>query len=335
MDHPVRSDVRIALCETHPALRSGFQTALYRRGLRNIEVCKDSSSLISLLQTEIIDLVICANDLPGLDFCDLIQQIRHGNVGRNPFTLVLATVADATLDDIRRIMNAGVDRVAVKPMSMGDMTACVNALANSRKPFVATESYVGPSRRGAVRADQRSDEAMEAPNTLQFKLTGQVPENRLDGVIGQGRNSLSSLRDRTACLAVSRSAHRVTGHYRRHGGGAIGRELTRLRTLSEALENRYRANADYHLCEVAASVSQLADLLMNFPSGQERQMPVAVALLDKLGEVVRLAALGERQAAATIHSIVQSVQGFVSGLGVGSAMYEAGSEKEWIGSRLN
>lgn len=335
MEHPVRSDVRVALCETHPALRSGFQTALYRRGLRNIEVCKDSGALISLLQTEIIDLVICATDLPGLDFCDLIQQIRHGNVGRNPFTLVLATVADATLDDIRRIMNAGVDRVAAKPMSMGDMTACVNALANSRKPFVATESYVGPSRRGTVRADQRSDEAMDAPNTLQFKLTGLVPDNRLDNVIGQGRSTLISLRDRTACLAVARSAQRVTGQYRRHGLGAIARELTRLRTLSDALENRYRSNADYNLCEVAGSMSQLADLLTGFPSGQERQLPVAVALLDKLGEVVRLAALGERQAAGTVRSIVKSVQGFVEGLSGDAAMFDAGSSKGFGGVRLN
>ena len=335
MEHPVRSDVRVALCETHPALRSGFQTALYRRGLRNIEVCKDSGSLITLLQNEIIDLVICATDLPGLDFYDLIQQIRHGNVGRNPFTLVLATVADATLDDIRRIMNAGVDRVAVKPMSMGDMTACVNALATSRKPFVATDSYVGPSRRGAMRADQRSDEAMDAPNTLQFKLTGLVPDNRLDNVIGLGRTTLISLRDRTACLAVARSTQRVTGQFRRHGPGTIARELARLRTLSEGLENRYRANADYHLSEVAASISQLADLLLRFPSGQERQLPVAVALLDKLGEVVRLAALGERQAAATVRSIVKSVQGFVEGLGGGETMFDTGGSDSVAGMRLN
>jgi DNA-binding NarL/FixJ family response regulator len=334
MEHPVRSDVRVALCETHPALRSGFQTALYRRGLRNIEVCKDSGALITLLQNEIIDLVICATDLPGLDFCDLIQQIRHGNVGRNPFTLVLATVADATLDDIRRIMNAGVDRVAVKPMSMGDMTACVNALAVSRKPFVATESYVGPSRRGTARADQRSDEAMDAPNTLQFKMTGSVPEQRLDLVIGQGRNDLISLRDRTTCLAVARSSRRVIGQFNRHGAGAIARELTRLHALSATLESHYRASSDYYLSEVATNISQLADLLLAFPAGQEGQMQVAVALLDRLGEVVRLAALGERQAVTTMRSIIKSVQGFIGGLGAGaSAMFEA--DAQWSNVSIN
>lgn len=334
MDHPVRSDVRVALCETHPALRSGFQTALYRRGFRDIEVCKDSGTLIALLQNDIIDLVICATDLPGLDFYDLIQQIRHGNVGRNPFTLVLATVADATLDEIRRVINAGVDRVAVKPMSMADMTACINALALSRKPFVATESYVGPSRRGAARADQRSDEAMEAPNTLQYKISGQGPSQRLDQVIGQGRNDLLSLRDRTTCLAVARSSRRVIGQFRRNGAGAIARELTRLHALSATLEDHYRVSADYYLKEVAASISQLADLLLAFPAGQEGQMPVAVALLDRLGEVVRLAAMGERHAVATMRSIISSVQGFIEGLGDRSAsLFNA--DAGWSGARLS
>jgi hypothetical protein len=162
---------------------------------------------------------------------------------------------------------------------------------------------------------------MEAPNTLQFKMNGLVPEQRLDLVIGQGRTDLISLRERTTCLAVARSARRVTSQFHRQGAGAIAREVTRLQALSEALENRYRASADYYLSEVAGNISQLADLLVHFPIGQESQMPVAVALLDKLGEVVRLAAMGERQAVMTMRSIIKSVQGFIASLNTGSALF--------------
>jgi DNA-binding response OmpR family regulator len=313
MEHPVRSDVRIALCETHPALRSGFQTALYRRGLRNIEVCKDSGALIGLLQTEIIDLVICATDLPGLDFYDLIQQIRHGTIGRNPFTLVLATVAEATLDDIRHIMNAGVDRVAVKPLSMADMTACVNALANARKPFVATDSYVGPSRRGTARVEA-GGEGMEAPNTLQAKLAGLPGEARLDAMIGRGRAAVGTLRLQTSCRAIARSAHRAAVHYQHRLPGQVGKELARLRTMSEGLELRYRDTPQSYLAEIAASLDLLAGLLMDFPPGQQRQLTVAVDLLEKLGEAVRLAGLGDSHGADAARSIAASVQGFAKSL---------------------
>jgi len=314
MEHAVRSDVRIALCETHPALRSGFQTALYRRGLRTIEVCKDSGALIALLQAEIIDLVICATDLPGLDFYDLIQQIRHGTIGRNPFTLVLATVGQATLDEIRRIMNAGVDRVAVKPLSMADMTACVNALATVRKPFVATDSYVGPSRRGAARAEQ-GGEGMDAPNTLRAKLAGLPGEARLDALIGRGRAAVGTLRLQTSCQAIARSAHRVAVHFRHRLPGQVGKELARLRSMSEGLDARYRDSGQTYLAEIAASLALLSGVLADFPPGQPRLLGIAIELLEKLGEAIRLAGLGDPHMASSARSIAASVQGFAYQMG--------------------
>jgi DNA-binding response OmpR family regulator len=313
MEHAVRSDVRIALCETHPALRSGFQAALYRRGLRTIEVCKDSGALVALLQTEIIDLVICSTDLPGLDFYDLIQQIRHGNIGRNPFTLVLATVAEATLDDVRRIMNAGVDRVAVKPLSIADMTSCVNALANARKPFVATESYIGPSRRGVARVEQGGD-GMDAPNTLQAKLAGLPGEARLDALIGRGRAAVGTLRLQTSCQAIARSAHRVAVHFKHRLPGQVGKELARLRSMSEGLEIRYRDSGQTYLAEIAASLVLLSGVLADFPPGQPRLLTIAIELLDKLGEAIRLAGLGDPHMAGSARSIAASVRGFAASL---------------------
>jgi DNA-binding NarL/FixJ family response regulator len=324
MDHPVRSDVRIALCETHPALRSGFQTALYRRGLRNIEVCKDSGALLALLQTEIIDLVICATDLPGLDFYDLIQQVRHGTIGRNPFTLVLATVGEATLDDIRHIMNAGVDRVAVKPMSMADMTACVNALAMGRKPFVATDSYVGPSRRGTARVEQGGD-AMDAPNTLQAKLAGPPGEARLEALIGRGRASVTTLRLQTSCRAIARSAHRVASHFQHRQPGPVGKELGRLRALCEGLEQRYRDTGQGYLAEIADSLVVLTGLLADFPPGQPRLLAIAIELLEKLGEAMRLAGLGDPPVAGTVRSIAASVRGFAKTLSGSRPNFDRGA----------
>jgi DNA-binding response OmpR family regulator len=326
--------VRIALCETHPALRSGFQTALYRRGLRNIEVCKDSGALISLLQTDIVDLVICATDLPGLDFYDLIQQIRHGAIGRNPFTLVLATVAEVTLDDIRHIMNAGVDRVAVKPMSMADMTACVNALATARKPFVATDSYVGPSRRATQRVEQ-GGEAMDAPNTLQAKLTGLPGETRLEMLIGRGRAALATLRLQTSCLAIARSAHRVAAHFQHRLQGPVGKELARLRAMSEGLEFRYRGTHQAYLAEMAVSLVLLADLLSDFPPGQPRLLSVAIELLQKLGEAVRLAGLGDPHVAATVRSIATSVQRFAGSLAASRPNLDPGPVVDGVPYLLN
>lgn len=312
MEHVAKGDVWVALCETHPALRAGLQTALYRLGIRNIEVCKDSTALIWLLQTKIVDLVICSTDLPGLDFFDLMQQVRHGTVGRNPFTLVVATVAEPTLDDVRQIMNAGVDRVALKPMSMADITACVNALAQSRKPFVATDSYVGPTRRGRSRPEQ-AEEAMPALNTLQARLAG-TSEYRLETMISHGKAAVDTLRLQTSCLAVSRSAHRVALHFQKRAEGPIGKELSRLRAMSEALGERHRDSGHSHLAEIASSLVLLADLLADFPVGQARLLMVAVELLKKMSEAVRLAGLGDPDVGDAVRAIAAAVRTFAANL---------------------
>ena len=327
MEHAVKGDAWVALCETHPALRGGLQTALYRLGLRNIEICKDSASLIWLLQSQIVDLVICSTDLPGVDFADLVQQIRHGTIGRNPFTLVVATIAEPTLEDVRAVMNAGVDRVALKPMSMADISACINALAQGRKPFVATDSYVGPTRRGPSRPGQVAD-VMPAPNTLQARFAGDPSEARLEALIGRGRSAVDTLRLQTSCLAAARSAQRVATHFQQRGQAPapvapVGKEMSRLRMMSAALGDRYRDSAHAYLTEIAASLVLLVDLLGDFPANEMRLMPVAVELMKKLSEALRLAGLGDPHASATVSSIATAVQGFAATLRVSRADFNA------------
>jgi DNA-binding NarL/FixJ family response regulator len=314
MEHPFRSDVRVALCETHPALRSGFQTALYRRGMREMEVCKDSAALLSLLDSQIVDLVVCATDLPGLDFCDLMQQVRHGTIGRNPFTLVLATVGEATIEDIRRVVNAGVDRVVKKPLSMGDMVTSVNALANGRKPFVATESYVGPSRRAMGRGEQGDDELMEVPNTLRAKLENEIPESELEGLIDAGMVKLIRLRAHTSCQAISRSVQRIAQHFLRNGQGRIAGELARLMSMCEAIDRRYRGTTNAHLSEIANSLALLVEVVANLPPQSTRSLAVTVELLQKLSDVIRLVDQNDPSVAKTVQSIAQTVRGFASGV---------------------
>ena len=312
MEPVVRSDIRVALCETHPAIRSGFQTALYRRGMREMEICKDSGALLALLKDQLIDLVICATDLPGLEFCDLMQQIRHGTIGRNPFTLVLATVADATLEDIRRIVNAGVDRVVRKPMSMGEMTACVNALANSRKPFVATESYVGPTRRAATRGGSSIGEVMDVPNTLSAKLNGDVPVEHLENLIEMGMSHMNTLRAHNSCLAISRSVQKVAQHYQRNGQGRIASELARLMSMSESVERRYAGTKNAHLSEVATSLGLLVEVLGGLPPEAARDLTKTVELMQKLGDVIRLVDQNDPSASITVRSIALTVRNFAN-----------------------
>lgn len=311
MPEIIRENLRVALCETNPALRSAVQSALFKQGMREMEVCKDSSALITLLNAEIVDLVICATDLPGLDFCDLMQQIRHGTIGRNPFTLVLATIDRATQEEIRRIINAGVDRVIKKPFSMADINGCVNSAAAARRKFVASESYIGPSRRAAPRSDQGEDETLAVPNSFTAKLAGTVDDEALEPVIRASKASLSQLRTHNSCVALARSAKRVAQSLRsQRDRAAIEPELGRLMAMSEMLDRRYRGTAHENLSEIAGGLSLLAELFHTIPANSQRAWMMTVDLLQKMGDAIRQLDQENPPARRTVHEMVNSLKLF-------------------------
>jgi DNA-binding response OmpR family regulator len=314
-DYPITSDVRVALCETNGTLRSAFQTALHRRGLREAEVCRDSGALLSFLDSQVVDLVICAADLPGIDFPYLVQQIRRQTVGRNPFTLILATVADATLEDVRALINAGVDRVARKPLSMRDMMSYVNALIATRKPFVATEDYVGPSRRAGPRPDGEGI-VVEVPNTLRAKLLDRGTPADLDQLIGDSMNGLRQMREQNGTLAVWRSVRRISRlltmpeQFER-----VGEEFPRLLALCESVEARHRGTANDHFAEIARCMARLVELLQRLPEDSIASQAVTMSLMEQLGEVFRQTGKCDPETVAFSRQIAAAVKNFLLSMG--------------------
>jgi DNA-binding response OmpR family regulator len=315
-DYPIRAEVRVALCETNATLRTAFRAALHRRGLRNLEVCRDSAQLLELLDQRLIDLVVCSSDLPGLDFAELMQCIRRRDQGRNPFTMILATVADRSLDEIRRVINAGVDRVAAKPLSMSDMLNHINALATSRKPFVATPGYVGPSRRAAVRPEQRDQDVLVVPNTLRAKIRDRLSDGELEKLIDAGMAGVERLRTHNTCVAISRSVRRLAEHFQAEGSFLkAGLEISRLIGMTDALEQHYRGGDNDHFSDVASSLALLVGLLVRLDVYSPQASLVTLELMLRLADVISQIGQSDPESVLLVREIAQTVRGFVTSVG--------------------
>jgi CheY-like chemotaxis protein len=311
-DQSVRTDVRIVLGETNPELRSAFQLALYRRGFRDIEICKDITTLVAMLQTHFVDLMILASDFPGLEFADLVQQMRNQTIGRNPFSLVLATIQDPTLPQLRKVVNAGVDRIVNKPLSMSDMIAAVNGLATMRKPFVASDSYVGPTRRVAARPDQLPEEMIDVPNPLRAKLEDGLTTESLEPLVGATMGHLKEMRTRNCCSAIGRSIRRLASHMQGNGDKAmVTQELSRLLSLSEAAKCRFGGTSLNHIATIANSLGLLVERIAALSSDSTEMRQISLELLQKLGITITRLGLGEPANNATLEEIAHRVRFFV------------------------
>lgn len=303
-------DVCVALCEASPSLRSAFQTVLYRAGLRRIEICKDSESLLALMKCETVDLAICPADLPGPNFCDVMRFIRHKTVGNNPFVQVIATVEQPDFTIVRQLINSGVDRVLCTPLTMGTIKTNVESMMRSRKPFVATADYVGPSRRGIERFDQDLELLVDAPNTLRVKREGRVTQGAMRMMIDEGVNSLFQVRAVTSNKAVYRALRRLTdGLALRKSGAMLGGEIDRLLARSQDMERINRDMSNDHIAEIAASLTLLTQMIRILPPTSTPFL-VAVELLQKLGEVIVNVGRDVADSTAVIRVIAEAARHF-------------------------
>jgi DNA-binding response OmpR family regulator len=301
-------DVCAVLCETNPSLRSGLQAALSAKGLRDVITCKDAKSLSDTLQEETVDLIVCDMDLPGLDFCEMAQCIRHKNCGRNPFVLIISTLSDASVTEVRRVINAGVDRVVRKPMSMNSIVGHVDALAQSRKPFVATEKYVGPTRRVATRPDESKNDLINVPNTLHSKVFEMADATRVQRMIDGGWVRVEDQKAYSLAAGIVRTINHVLAYYDKGEGTIDGlrRDLASLVVLSEELVFRHKGNAD-HIAEIASSLKGVA---MRLAGESKERQKVHLQLLAKLGEVVRRSTKAKSQSIQVVRQIAKTVGQF-------------------------
>ncbi len=168
-----QTTLSIYIADEQLDLRRMIRTALNRLSNVDYSEYKEFESLKNDLEFSWPDLVLVDIDLPGGDVCELVRAIRYNEFGMNPFVPIVALTWATNRNSIRRIIDAGVDSVLIKPLSASAVVKYVDKLSRSRKSFVVTSSYIGPDRR--VDPGKGGDiPLMEVPNTFQSKCRGEA-----------------------------------------------------------------------------------------------------------------------------------------------------------------
>ncbi len=117
-----------------------------------------------------MDLLVLDLDLPDGSALGVVQEIRQGRLGRNPFLPIILLTWARQPKVLQRAVSSGIDLILVKPVSPAQLFSRIDGLVAQRRPFIVTADYVGPDRRGhAMSGDAQR---YEVPNTLKEKLEG-------------------------------------------------------------------------------------------------------------------------------------------------------------------
>lgn len=145
--------------------------SLYEEGFRGVDAYSVMNELRDRLKEKPSDLVILETGEGDAAF-DLVNEIRHGDIGSNPFCVIFVTTWSRSEETINRSLQCGADDLIVRPFSAQFMSSRVTAAIERRKQFVVTSNYIGPDRRSAPRADSADPSYIDPPNTLRAAAMG-------------------------------------------------------------------------------------------------------------------------------------------------------------------
>jgi len=293
-----RSDyinVRTALVEDNQHLRGDLRTALSAKGIISPIICKNPQAFVEVASNELLDLVVCDSNTLGGELTTALQRLRRNDLGGNPFTIVLATVHDASMNGIRTVLDAGVDDLLLKPVSINRIIDRISTLVWDRKPFVVTNGYVGPSRRTVTRPNDNVELTIDAPNTLRGKVVEKMDDAAIGQMIKQAAQSLQQKMEQHPLLGIDRLIARTLAFTNGAGGGEeLRRDFGYLMDLGHELAKRYSGTAYAHIGELAVALANLARRISTRDPGELKS--VDLDPLSNLGEVIRRSIAAEERA---------------------------------------
>jgi DNA-binding response OmpR family regulator len=149
--------------------RNSTRNILHSIGFRRIVTVTAIGELESALGDSEVDLLLCEVSGADGDITGLIHRIRHGDIGKNPFLVIVATAWVSSSEIVKEVIGCGADDLIIRPFSIKQLTDRLRVHVDNRKGFVVTSDYIGPDRRRDPTRTNTID-LITVPNSLKLKV---------------------------------------------------------------------------------------------------------------------------------------------------------------------
>ena len=176
--------------------------ALFEIGFRKIECVASLEDFKSGIADSAPTLIVAESSATDAEIFNLVRAVRRGEVGGNPFVVMLLTTWSRDTGHIRKAIECGADDVIVRPFSTMFAEERVKTLIKGRKDFIVTSDYIGPDRR---KDTERSTDAppISVPNFLKAMV-----END-EEALSKGQQWVNEAREAVTNERVRRVAMRI------------------------------------------------------------------------------------------------------------------------------
>jgi DNA-binding response OmpR family regulator len=247
--------------------RNATRASLHSLGFRKVESTPTISALSQRLRSTPPDLLLAEISGGEQEICPLIQSVRRGELGDNPFIVTLATTWRRDGSIITQAVNSGADDLVARPVSTSVLGERIRLLADRRKGFVVTSDYIGPDRRRAARPGDA--QCMEVPNPLKFRALDTATDEEIvrqifeSVAVGKAKLNLEKLRRDAVQLCLQwRMLER-----RRPGAADFGEILSRIGRLASEMNTRAVRVQQHSVPQWCEIITQSVGTLMEMTRG--------------------------------------------------------------------
>ena len=125
------SDIDLYLGEPNEQVRESMRAMMREQGYRRTRTFARLDDLLNAIKEAPPDILIAADDLDPRMF-DVVRDIRHFKIGRNPFILITLMVKAENDDVVKKAILAGADDVMIKPVAPGKLLERVAHMTMNR-----------------------------------------------------------------------------------------------------------------------------------------------------------------------------------------------------------
>ena len=297
--------VDIVLVDPDRGSRDGIRNMLYNNGFRDLRFGLTMEDLREQFKLATPDMLICEAELPDGDFTRLISSLRHNELGNNPFLPVIATTWHPTGELVQSIIECGVDDLIPKPISTSHLLNRIKTLINARKPFVVTSDYVGPERRHRDDVKESGRPAVEVPNTLRAKATGEAEDVAVQVAIRKAIAHVNEQKLERHAVQIGELTKVVLAAYEEGAvDGRVFDDLDRLYYLAGDTSRRMTGTQYGHVSDLCESLIKVTASIRDekfSPASKDLQLlkPLSQAIAGAFAEDEAVADLA-RQISASV-----------------------------------
>lgn len=255
MVKPNFENTRLVIADGGGQIRDEIRSILRHEGFRDIVLLDNLGKVRDAIAENRVDLLITDHNLPGGDTDALIRQIRHHQIGNNPFIVIISMAKDPEKEEIMRIIDSGADDLLLKPLTAGMLVKRVNSLVTRRKDFVVTADYIGPTRRPKNRKEESNIPEIEVPNPVKRSALGQVTGASFQKEIDSFVKVVNEQKVERNAFQISFLVEKILPLYQTGKATTdTSQLLDRLKYVSEDIGRRLKGSKHDHVSELCSTL---------------------------------------------------------------------------------